>query len=173
MYEHDENEPSSEAEICVRIPASAIAGLNKARIEELVADHIAKQADRERGEAIAQVVAQKTQEAIDSTTADLVRVAVEEAIREGWFGPSDSWNRNPEKKTLRDRVDALLNSKKDNYNDKSLLRVITEEQTAKAIAAQIEPQAKRAAEEFKAQIDNVLKAKIAETMRQALGLGRG
>lgn len=168
MYE---SEPlDEEAEICVRIPASALAGLNKARIEELVADHIAEQIDKERGEALKKAVAAKTEESVDSVTVELVRAAVAEAIREGWIPPTPYYAREAVRVTLRERVDAVLSTKPDRYDSQPLIDKLVKEQVRHAVNEMVAPEAKRAADAFRKEVDDVLRAKLGEALRSALGL---
>lgn len=151
-----------------------IRGLGGALLS-MVGDQVAEQVNRVlNGEAnlLRKVVAAEVQRIVSGELEARVRGEVEDVLRNGWK-KTDDWGRELKSVTIRDMAIDYVNGKDGSYDRDMRLSKIMKETLEQAIRGELGKEIAAAKEAFKQMLDESLRAKLAEALRVALGLGTG
>jgi ribulose bisphosphate carboxylase small subunit len=120
----------------------------------------------------------KVEDSIESAVAALVEqisrehieTAVRASIAEGWT-ITNEYGEARGKATLKDRISKILEHR-DQYSSRGKwAENIVREETEKALKGELKAELDAARAQFRAEVDRVLQAKLAEALRLSLGLG--
>lgn len=139
---------------------------------EKVVDHAAHLALAGMKDKAKQAVQDSVDEAVRAAAGEIVREKVEPIIdaqlKEGW-PVTDSYGRPNGRVTVESLVASEL-TKADNYDRESWINKQVKAQISKLVDAALKAELDAARAKLRAELDGVLKAKIAETIRDAVGL---
>ena len=172
--DYDVDGPEGESE-----PASTMAPVMKLRAEgEVSVAYLVERATadvlRFVDKQIEKKVDEKLEAAVDAAFSEAIKArvqrAVDEVLEKG-FPKIDEYGRNTGTKPLAERVAEEL-GRRGTYDRRDRFAEMVSERFGRLLDKALAPHVERAEEEFKGQVDAVIKAKLAETLKTALGLGR-
>jgi len=147
-----------------------VDGYEAQQIQERVAELLAAQAAEKLDEMIASIARETIESKMAAYADKEARAAVEEVLAEGWSETNTYGERVGQKLTLKDRVSKHLFSARSNYDRKTRIDEFFDDTIAKAMREELGAVIKDATTKFRAQVDGVMTAKLAETLRKSLGL---
>lgn len=118
---------------------------------------------------IKETVDQMVSDAIDQQIRDTIAASVAKIVEEGWQ-TTDEYGRVTGTRTLKSIVLDSLTRKGGDYNRQTIADKVAEETIRKALHESFGAEIKRAQETFRKEIDNVVAAKLTESIKTALGL---
>jgi flagellar biosynthesis/type III secretory pathway protein FliH len=130
--------------------------------------------DEKIDEAITAAVAKKVSEVAEDVIEQRVTAAIDDALACG-FPEFDRYSGKIKRRTsLRELIDELLTLKVSEYGSRDLKNTLIVQAVERAVRAvidkELEAEVAKARAAVKSQVDDVIKAKLGETLKSALGL---
>jgi hypothetical protein len=148
-----------------------IEGYEADKIAGKVIDQLAGNLESEVREAITEQTTAIVARVAGQQADAIVAAAIDEALREGWQR-TNLWGEPVGGKiTLKERIVAALHSA-DNYNSgRDFITKFAKDATEKTLREEFKSEIEDARKAFRAAVDEMLNAKLRESLRATLGLG--
>lgn len=175
MSYDEENSERDETGIVVRVPAFEVSGFSTESIEQAVVEAITERLLSDRDSSLRKSVQEAVGKVVAETTTTMVSAAVERTLAEGWQ-EFDRWgDPKGERFTLRSRIEKVLSAKErigGSYNapELTLIERLTQKAIDETVRNAFDKELEYARTKFRAAVDTVVQAKLAETLKSALGL---
>ena len=145
------------------------------RVYAAVAEMLVEQNREGINERVKSLVEQKVQTEVDRISEDLIRREVLRVLEEGWTETTTWGEKTGKRFTVRQRIEGVLFAKKQegsypNQYETTLVDRIVREVTTAALHKELKAEIEDAQKRFRAAVDDVIKSKLVETLKGALGL---
>lgn len=146
------------------------------RIVEVILDRLGERLESRIQDKVNDLVRTRFQAIADEIAEYRIGEEVERYITEGWARVSRWGDRTGEVQTLKTMIPKMLEEQVggDYHHRERKRRVdaIAEKILTEAFSGALKEELARAQKAFRAQVDELLKAKLTESLRKALGLGK-
>ena len=182
-YDYDPPEPTEEEleaheteKAAANSPKVSITGLTRDDIEAVIRGVVENAFGNVRSYARELLPSELTQymqtavsEAVTSIGQEMIAEEVRRSLDEG-FKETDQWGNLKAHHTLKARINKVL-TETGGYNDsRTYVQRVVEEYVKRAVEKEMKDELAAVREQFRKQVDEVLNAKLAEALRQSLGL---
>jgi polyribonucleotide nucleotidyltransferase len=129
---------------------------------------VVEEIKKEMSRRIAREASSAVEEALLEGVKDHAKRAAEEVLSKGWQ-VADDYGRNSRTVTVKDRVMEML-AEKPRYDSKTPLQRAFDDALSGEVNKMVREEIEKARVAFRAQVDSILQTKLAETLRNSLGL---
>jgi hypothetical protein len=148
-----------------------IEGFTEGQFLRALTEEVADKMQDQIEKAIDDGIRPALEKAVVRLAEEALRPAVAAAIQEGWQ-PTDNYGRpNGPCQTLKDRLSAFLDEKKQ-WNDRTLIGGITREVIEAAYKADLNGEIARLRDGFRKQVDEALQVKFRDALAESVGIKR-
>lgn len=151
-----------------------VTGLDSQQVQDWILERLSEQLEesvKAKLEKMAETAVElRTCELVDKLAHERIQKDIDAVLAEGWQ-KTDSWG-NPMGKvtTLRERVRGFLDAKEDDYHRTTRVEKWLAESVKGALADALKVELEDAKKRLRESFDEVIKAKLHETLRTALGV---